>query len=113
MVLQAAQTELADLCPVLLVGWGDVQRQEVAERIDRGMRLGALLPLGAVVAGAGAALRCGAERSAIEDGRAWLGAAPLGQAQHGPEVVRHGLKTARRQPATRLIVDRMMPGREV
>ena len=108
----AAASEVADLGPVLLVGRGHVQRQEVAERVDRGMQLGALLPLGAVVAGAAPAFGRGAERAAVEDGGTRLGGTPLGQAQHGAEVVRHGFEAARRQPAPRLVVDRV-PGREV
>ena len=61
--------ELPDLGPVLLVRRRDVRRQQVAEGIDRGVQLGALGPLGAVVTGAVAALRGGAQRAAVEDHR--------------------------------------------
>jgi hypothetical protein len=48
--------QLADLSPVIGIGWRDVQRQEVAERVHRHVQLRALLALGSVVAGPLAAL---------------------------------------------------------
>jgi hypothetical protein len=104
--------ELADLRPVLGFGRSDVQRRQMAQCIHRRMQLGALLPLGSIVAGAAAALGCGAERAAVENGGTWFGSPPFGQAQHGAEVMRYGLEAARRQPAPRLVAGRL-PGREV
>jgi len=48
--------ELLDLAAILGIGRRDVEGEQVAKRIDRDVEFGALLALGAVLAGALAAL---------------------------------------------------------
>jgi hypothetical protein len=59
--------EAADLGAVIDIGGGDMERQQMAERIDRQMQLGAALALGAVIAGARAAFRSRAQGPAVKD----------------------------------------------
>src|SRR5487761_1812821 len=51
--------KFADLGSVLLIGWGNAQRQQVAQRVDCRIHLRALPPLGSVVASPCAGLRRG------------------------------------------------------
>ena len=59
-----------DLSPILLVGWGDNQRQELAQGVDGQMELAALLPFVAVVARAVAALGRALHGLAVEPNNA-------------------------------------------
>jgi hypothetical protein len=81
---------------------GDMERQQMAERVDRQMQLGAALALGAVIVGARAAFRGRAQGPAVKDRGCRLGRAARSHAQYGAKVVRQG---ARRQPALRLLVN--------
>src|SRR5271165_937025 len=101
-----------DLVPLLLIGRGDVHGQQVPERIHRHVDLRALAPLISVVAGPTSALGCGLHRATVEDGGGRLGLLAGGEAEHGAEVVDHGLEAAGGQPAATLLVDHL-PGREV
>src|SRR5271166_1558989 len=83
-----------DLVPLLLIGRGDVHGQQVPERIHRHVDLRALAPLISVVAGPTSALGCGLHRATVEDGGGRLGLLAGGEAEHGAEVVDHGLEAA-------------------
>ena len=45
-----ALSQLAHLCPVLLIGWGDQQRQQMTLHINGYMHLAAFAPLGSIIA---------------------------------------------------------------
>ncbi|ONG58791.1 hypothetical protein BKE38_01800 [Pseudoroseomonas deserti] len=77
-----------------IVGAGgrDVQRQQMPQRVDRHVQLRALLPLGPVIPGAGAAFWRGAQRSAVEDGCAGLRFPLRGDTQDAAEVLGQGLE---------------------
>jgi hypothetical protein len=62
---------------VLLVGRADVQREQVAQGVDRQMDLVALLALGSIVARSGATLGRASQRAAVQDGGARILLAPL------------------------------------
>jgi len=66
----------ADRCAILLVGRRDVQRQQVAQRIDGRVYLRSLTPLGPIVTGPRARLRRRLQSAAVEDHRSRLGPAP-------------------------------------
>jgi hypothetical protein len=55
--------ELLDLGPILLIGCGHMQRQQVSERVHRRMHLGALAAFRAIVAGPRSRLRRGLDRA--------------------------------------------------
>ena len=67
--------ERLDLGPILFVGRGDDQRQQLAQGIDRQMQLGPLLPFVPVVARAVSALGRALDGLTIEDGGRGLGVA--------------------------------------
>ncbi len=97
--------QLSYLSAIIGGGGGDVSGQEMPERVDCHVQLGALLALGAIIARPGAALRTGAQGAAIENRRRRLRIAPGRQAQHGAKVVRQLLKAAGVEPALRLLID--------
>lgn len=66
------------------------------------------LALSAVIAPPGAVLRRGPQRAAVHDGSTGLGSAAGGD----PQILARAFKTADRQPALRLLIDRH-PGRQV
>ena len=86
--------------------------QEVAQRVDRDVQLGAAAALGAVVAGAVPALGRGLERAAVEDHGRGPRPAAGEVAQQAAEVGHHRLEHAGFEPPHRLLVDDL-PGREV
>ena len=86
---------MTDLGTVQRVGWRDTQRQQVAEGVDRGMQLGALLPLGPVVARPGAAL--GVDRKVRLSRMAALGSAARPSASRS--TTRRSCAMASKQPA--------------
>ena len=102
----------ADLNPVLLVGRRDMQRQQMAERVDRHVDPRALLPLVTVISGPGAALDSGLDRAAVECHGRRLGAAAVGEPEDGAEVVDDGLEAVGGQPSAALLIDGL-PGWEV
>ncbi len=89
-----------DLIAVLGIGGGHEQCQQMAEGIDRQVKLAAIAPFIAVVAGAMAAARGRLARGAIENDRRRGVRAAAHQAQHGREAA--GIK-----PAPRLLIDRV------
>lgn len=101
-----------DLGPVLRVGWGEVQREQVVQRVDGGVDLRAVAPLVPVIAGACATLGRRLECAAFQDRRRRLARSTLGQAQQGAQIVDDGCEDAGLQPAPCLLVDRF-PAREV
>jgi hypothetical protein len=82
-----------------------VQGQQMAERVDGHMQFRAMFVLGAIVAGALAALRCRTRSPAVDDRRARLRRAARGKVQHGPQILLQGLESTRRLPALRLLID--------
>jgi len=102
----------ADLGPVLLVRRRDVQGQQVAQRVDGGMKLRPSLPFVAVVPGPRAAFGGAAQSAAIQDHRRWGIRPPLRPAQHCTQVVHHGVADTRRDPALGLLINGG-PGRKV
>ena len=89
-----------------------MQRQQVPERVHRGMYLRPLRPLVAVVPGPPAALRGGPQGPAVKDGGRRFGVATGGEPQDGAEVVDDRLEASCGEPATGLLVDHL-PGGEV
>jgi hypothetical protein len=80
--------EAADLGAVIDIGGGDMERQQMAERIDRQMQLGAALALGTVIAGARAAFRSRAQGPAVKDRGYRLCLAARCHAHYGAKVSR-------------------------
>lgn len=97
---------------VISIGGCDVQRQHLAERIDRRVQLRTAGALVSVPGGASATLGRRAECPAVEHhGRRFLGPA-RSQAQHGAQVVDQTLEAAGPQPALRLVIHGV-PGRQI
>ncbi len=76
--------EFAHLRPFLLVGRGDFERQQAAQRIDRDVDLGTLAPLVPVVASTRATLRGGRHGAAVEDRRRRMARPALHRHPHHP-----------------------------
>ena len=72
---------------IVCAGRRHVQRQQMAQRVDCQMQLGALLALGPVIACPRAALWRGTEGAAVQDGSTGLGFAPSGNPQHGAQIL--------------------------
>jgi hypothetical protein len=98
---------------VLGISWGDVQGEQVPQRVDGSVQLGATASLVAVVARPPAALGRRVQRLAVQDGRTGLAGAPRLQAQQGAQVVHDRLKDTRVEPAARLLVDDVPAGKVV
>lgn len=86
--------------------------QQMPQRVDRHVQLGAAVTLGTVISSPGSAFRGGAQSAAVEDGGTRLGGAAGCQAQHGPQVIHKRFEAARRHPTLCLLVDGR-PGRQV
>jgi hypothetical protein len=86
------------LRPILLVGRGDHQGQQMAQGIDRRVHLGAALALGPVVAGAVAALGRRLERAAVQDHRARVQPTAFAQPQQGAQIVHQVLEPGNFSP---------------
>ena len=97
--------EVADLSTLLRIRRRDPQGQQVPERVDGGMDLGALGSLVAVVARAVPALRCAAHRPCIQHDRGRVGSTPRRLAQQRAQIVDHVLEAPGRDPALCLLVD--------
>ena len=102
----------ADLGAIVRIGRRDVQSQEMAEGIDGGVDLRALLALGAVVAGPVAALGRGEQRSAVEHRGRGHRITLVRDTKKGLEVMGQPLEAAGPEPASGLVVGRV-PGRKV
>jgi len=97
---------------VLCVRGGDMQRQQVAQRVHRHVDLRAPALLVPVVARPAAALRARLQRAGVEHRRARLGHAVGQLAEQHPQIARHVLEHLGLDPALRLLVDRV-PRRQV
>lgn len=106
------RSQLGHLRAVLCIGRRDVQREQVAQRIDGGVKLCALLPLGSVAVGSRSALRRALQRATIEDRRGRTLGLALAPAQQHAQVVDHLIEDAAGPPALGLLVDRLS-GREL
>jgi len=98
-------SQFADLSSILLIGWGDHQRQQVAQCIDGRMHVTALAAPGSVIAGMTATFGSRLQRSAIQNGRRGLPVASFGFSQQQAQVIHQCRKTACGHPALRLLVD--------
>ena len=98
--------ECLDLAAILCAGRGDMQREQMAQRVDRDMKLGAILALGPVTPTAFATFRGGPQGPAVDDRRAWLSPTPRRQPQHDPQIVDQRFKASGSQPALRLLINR-------
>mgnify|MGYP003417099322 CR=1 FL=1 len=94
-----------DLRSFLLVGRGGDQRQQIPQRVDRGMDFGAVLLLVTVEAGATAAFGRRLQRPAVHDHRRRPRAAIHCQANQLPQVMRGRFERPSVVPATRLLID--------
>jgi hypothetical protein len=59
--------QFSNLRPILLIGWCDQQRQQLAQRVDRQLDFAATPSFVAVIAGARSTLGRGLQRAAVED----------------------------------------------
>src|SRR6266850_652429 len=84
----------------------------MTQSIDRGMNLGTLFALMAVVTRAGSALRGGLKGSSIKDHRRRFRVPATKQPQHLAQIVGHGFKAACLDPALGLLLD-AIPGRQI
>ena len=75
------------------------------------MHLGPFAAFVPVVAGMGATLGRRLDGARIQNHRRGLAVASRGQAQEQPQVMGHGFKAARPQPALGLLVDRFPAGK--
>ncbi len=94
------------LAPLRLVGRGDGQRQQVAQRVDHGVLLVAFAPFVPVVTAPPAALRGGLDGATVNDGGAGVGPPALQHAGQLPQSMRHHLETTGLEPAAQLRVQR-------
>lgn len=94
-----------DLRPVLRVGRGDVQCEEVPEGIDGEIDLAALAPFGPVPTGPIAAFGRALQGAAVEDHGAGLRRVPLAEADQRAHVGDDHLEARRIDPAAGLLVD--------
>jgi hypothetical protein len=83
-----------------------VQRQQMPQRVDCQVQLGALLPLGTVIARPRAAFRRRAQGPAVQNSNTLLRLSPSGQPQYGSKVLGQRLEAPCRQPALRPLVHR-------
>ena len=104
--------ELLDLRPILFIGRGDMQRQQVTQGVDCRVHFGALAPLGAVVARPRARLRRGLYRAAVDYHGTGLSLASCVFAQQQPQIVHHRLEAAGAKPSLHLLIHRR-PWRKV
>lgn len=104
--------ETVDLGAIVGGGRRHMKSEQVAERVDGQMQLGALLALGSVIAGPVTAFGRGAQRPAIEHHSRRFARATGGQAQKRTQIMRKCGEAVRLEPAGRLLVDRR-PGRQV
>ena len=91
--------QLGDRGAVVRVRRRHAQREQVAERVDGEVQLGAARALVTVLAGPRAALGRAAQRAAVQDGGGRLRPAARRQPQHRAQVVRQHLEAAGAQPA--------------
>jgi hypothetical protein len=92
----------SDLGTVAGTGRRHMQGQQVAQRVHRQVQLGALLALGAIVAGPLAALGRGAQGPAVQDHSTRLRIAACGQPQHATQVLGQGIKASSKVAKTLL-----------
>src|SRR6266487_479369 len=97
---------------ILLIGWGDMQSQQIAQRVHRRVDLTAFASLGSIVTCSVSTLWSRLQGSAIKNGSRWLLVASSSQPQHRPQIVDDSFKATGFEPTLRLLVDNR-PGRQV
>jgi hypothetical protein len=104
--------QCGDLRTVAVVCGRDLQRHQMAQRIDRDMDLRALAPLGSVVACPRAALRRRLQRAAVQTDRRRLVRAPTTLTQKRLDIRDQNLEHTRFHPASHLLIHRR-PRRQI
>jgi hypothetical protein len=94
--------QLAHLRSILLIGRGDLPRQQMAQGINGQMYFAAFASLGSIIACAMPTFWTRWQRPAIKDGRRGLVFASLSQPQHRWQVMDHGFKHAGFEPSARV-----------
>ena len=101
-----------DLGAIALIGRGHRQREQVAQRVDGDVDLGALAPFRAIVACPRAALGCGLQRAAVDTRCRRLALASGKLVQQNARVFDQPLEASRPHPALHLLKN-CRPGRIV
>ena len=104
--------QLGNLLPVLGIGRGDMDRQQVPQGIDGQVDFGALFPFGTIPPRASTAFRGALQGAAVQNHRTRLGGSSLADADQHPQIGNDRFEDAGRQPTTRLLVDRL-PGWQI
>jgi hypothetical protein len=86
-------SQVSHLSPLLFIGRGDMQSQQVAQGINRHVNFTALFAFMAVIAGATATFRGRLQRPAIQNRGRGLGLSTGGQPQQRSQIVYHGGKS--------------------
>jgi hypothetical protein len=98
-------TQVTDLIAILLIGQGHDQRQQVAQRIARDVRLASFAPFGPVVSRFSPTFRAGLQRATVQNRGTRLRLASLAQAQDFAHIMNNRFKDTRFQPALSLLVN--------
>jgi len=93
--------QLGDVCPILFVGWRDVQGQQLTEGVDRKMDLAPLAAFGPVPARPRPAFWRALEGPAIQNHRAGLDRTTCSDPDQFPEIGNDGTKDIGIDPAAR------------
>jgi len=102
--------QLRDLGPVLFIGGGDIQRQQMAQGIHREVGLAAFAPFRPIVAGLLTAFRGGLQGAPVKNDGTRLFSTALRQPQYRPQVMHQRLKHPRFQPALRNLAEEQREG---
>ena len=89
---------LRDLLAIRSVRWGDDEREELPERVNRQMQLRPLLALVAVIATAIPVLDRAVQRAAVNDRRRGLLVLPFPKPNQHAQILDEGLEAVRRVP---------------
>ena len=96
--------QFADLRPILLIGRGHMQRQEMPQGIDGQMHLASFSSLRSIVPRSMSTFWGRLQRTAVENGSRGLFVASLRQTQHGTQVRHDRFKDTRSEPALGLLI---------
>jgi len=97
--------QFAYLGAVLFISGRNMQRQQMAQRVNHRVGLQALAPIGPVVAGTRSRLRRRLQRAAIDDHGRGLRGTSGKLAQQQAQILDHHLETARVYPAPSAAAD--------
>src|SRR6266496_544684 len=97
--------QFADLSPILFICWGDMQRQQISQRVDCCMHFTAFASFGPVVARSLPAFWARLQRATVKNRGRRLLISSCCQPEHGSQIVDDGFKNACLKPALCLLVD--------